>query len=190
MDDSRHLNELDEEHPLEVQPTDETGEVKEVSSPPRPPSLATGAGLLVIGLLVGTIAVTAAQAAMRGEGSTASSTSPQAGSPPLGQRGGTDEQRVLGTVASVGATSVTVTTGSGASTFQVDRFTDIRRDGRPVALTALAIGDPVLVHALPSGSRLVAERVLAGTSVSDGGPGSFGPPPPGAGPGVAGGFPT
>jgi hypothetical protein len=89
------------------------------------------------------------------------------------------EQRVQGTLTSVGSSSITVKTASGTATYTVTSSTQILRDGRPATLSDLKAGDPVFLHAYPSNGKTVAERVFAGTLSQ----GSF----PG-GPGAPGGF--
>jgi hypothetical protein len=106
----------------------------------------------------------------------------QGGPPPAGGFGGPrggggapGGQRVTGTVASVGSSTLSVQTSAGTSTYAVDGATDIRRNGQTIALAALQVGENVLVRAYPSGSSYVAQRILAGA-------GSFGrggPPPNG-----------
>ena len=91
------------------------------------------------------------------------------GAPPGGVAG---EQRLLGTVQRVTATSIAVQTGSGARTFGVTSRTQIQRDGQPIRLTDLKAGETVLLHVYPSGSGYLAERVLAGTGGIRFGPGA------------------
>ncbi|MGN6252002.1 MAG: hypothetical protein ACTHNS_09350 [Marmoricola sp.] len=88
-----------------------------------------------------------------------------------GPMGGMDgEQHVTGTLTAVGDGTVTVKTTSGTQTYQVTAATQILQDGATVTLTELKTGSSVLVHVLPSGSGDgTAERVLAGTSATDGG---------------------
>lgn len=81
-----------------------------------------------------------------------------------------DEQHVTGTLAGVGASSITVRTASGTQTYTVTSSTDVQRNGSRVPLSALKVGDPVVVHVYPSGSTTVVERVLAGTVPAFGGP--------------------
>lgn len=93
-----------------------------------------------------------------------------------GQMGGMDgEQHVTGTVAEVGADTVTVKTASGATeTYQVTSSTQVVLNGSAATLADLKAGSSVLVHVLPEGSGDgTAERVLAGSSATSGG---FGPP--------------
>jgi hypothetical protein len=82
------------------------------------------------------------------------------GGPPGGGLDG--EQRLSGTVAAIGGSSITVTTSSGRLTYAVIGTTDIRRDGQTIALSALKVGETVLVHVYPTGSSYTAERILAG----------------------------
>jgi hypothetical protein len=99
-------------------------------------------------------------------------------------RGGRDgETHVLGTVTAVTATSVTVRDTSGATaTYSVDSSSQVLEDGRAVAVTSLSKGARVLVHAIArSGGTAYAERVLAGSSATEGPGGGFGRPDGGAG---------
>jgi len=58
----------------------------------------------------------------------------------------------------------------------VTSATQILQDGKTVTLSSLDTGQPVLVHVLSGGSGDgTAERVLAGSSATDG---DFGPPSP------------
>ena len=88
-------------------------------------------------------------------------------------------------LTAIGGSSVTVRgTDGSTATIAVDDSTQVQEDGQTVALSSLKTGDAVLVHVLTSGSGTVAERVLAGTSATNG-PGARGGlrggPPPGAG---------
>jgi hypothetical protein len=143
--------------------------------PGRSRSMLKGAALVLAGLVVGTVAVTAAQAATRDAGTTAAAPAvlsttddPPAfdGGRGFGRGGFDGEQRLSGTLTAVGADSVTVRTSEGTATYAVLGVTDIRRDGQEVALSSLRAGDAVLVHVLPTSSGLVAERILA-ASTSD-----------------------
>lgn len=107
---------------------------------------------------------------------------PQGAVPPGGFAGGrggvAGEDRVVGTLVSTTATSVTVKSQDGTTaTYAVDASTDVRKNGSTVALSSLGQGEQVLVHVIPSssGGRAYAERVLAGT-LRPGGGGGFGPP--------------
>jgi hypothetical protein len=96
-----------------------------------------------------------------------------------GQRDG--EQHLHGTLTAVGSSSVTVRTDAGTTTtYAVTAATQVVRDGTPVALAQLKVGDEVVLHVLPgtSGGRPVLERLLAGTlpGRGPGAPGGFGPP--------------
>ena len=150
-------------------------------------TLAVRAGLLAVGAVVGGIVVTTVH---HGSTSTTSPTSfgvPQGGTgqlapqggPPGGFSGGfgggglsggglSGEQRLSGTLVSVGSSTVTVRTSSGTATYAVTSSTEIVRNGQVVAVTALKAGDPVLVHVYPSGSssRLTVERLFAGSGLT------------------------
>jgi Domain of unknown function (DUF5666) len=133
---------------------------------------------------------------------TASTGSPQAAVPgPNGFGGGAGgpgglggpiagEQHVQGTVSAKTATTVTVKSGNGTATYTVNDSTEIVRNGQAATLAAVQVGDPVLVHVYPSSSgRLLVERLFAGSSAADGGPGGLGPGgvgPPSGGSGSGG----
>lgn len=176
----------------------------EIETPPissRTRRIAGGAGLVVGGLLAGTIGITAVQAAT-GATRTQQPTSAQQGlppqglpqqgvppgvapgttqgGPPAGRFGGrpggavAGEQRVFGTVATVFTNAIAVTTNGGKITYVVNGATDVRRNGQPITLSALHVGENVFLHVYPVGTAYVAERIFAGTT-------SFGPgggPPP------------
>ena len=80
------------------------------------------------------------------------------------------EQHLAGTLVSVGSSAVTVKTSSGTATYAVTGASEIVRNGRVAALSALQPGDSVFVHVYPSGagSRLAVERLLATSSTSAG----------------------
>jgi hypothetical protein len=170
----------------------------EIETPPvssRTRRIAGGAGLVVGGLLAGTLGITAVQAAT-GATRTQQPTAAQQGlpqqglpqqgvpqgagpgstqgGPPAGRFGGrpggavAGEQRVFGTVATVFTNAVAVTTSSGKVTYVVNGTTDVRRNGQPITLSALHVGENVFLHVYPVGTAYVAERIYAGTT-------SFGP---------------
>ena len=73
------------------------------------------------------------------------------------------EQRVRGTVSAVNASSITVSTASGKSTYTVSSSAQIIRNGSVVTLGQLQVGDPVEVHVVPSAGGRQVERIIAGT---------------------------
>ncbi len=81
--------------------------------------------------------------------------------PPGG--GPTGARRVAGTLSAVGSSSITVNTTRGTVTYAVNGTTQIVRDATPATLRELRVGDPVVVHAEPSGNASVVERVFAAT---------------------------
>jgi len=99
------------------------------------------------------------------------------------------EQHIQGTLTAKAASTITVQSASGTATYTVDSTTEILRNGQAATLAAVQVGDPVVVHVYPSGGQVLVERILAGTSASDGG--RFGPrggpdDGPGGGAAVAG----
>jgi hypothetical protein len=78
------------------------------------------------------------------------------------------EQHIEGTLTAKTASTITVKSASGTAAYTVDNSTEILRNGQTAALAAVQIGDPVVVHVYPSGGQMLVERLLAGTSASDG----------------------
>lgn len=141
-------------------------------------------------VLGGGIALATAGGSSAGASSASSSRADRSGLPgerggPGGPRGVDGEQRVRGTLTGKTGSTVTVRSSSGSTaTYTVTGATDVVRNGTPTALSAVRVGDPVLVHVLPtsSGGPLVLERLFAGTLPARGdGPGGFGGPPGSAG---------
>jgi hypothetical protein len=182
------------------QPSSDT--VDDAGSDGRPPRrlLAIRTGLVAAGAVIGGLVVAAVShgsstsitptAAVGSQGSGLTGNAPLGGGPPAGGLQGSvpggapfgrraGEQHLSGTLVSVGSSSVTVRTSSGTATYTVTSATEIVRNGRVVTLSALRAGDPVFVHVYPggSGSRLLVERLFAGTSAAAGplgAPGSAG----------------
>jgi hypothetical protein len=90
---------------------------------------------------------------------------------PGGIGGIAGEQRLQGTLTAVRSGSVTVKTSAGTHTYQVTSQSQIVKNGTSAALSQLKVGDAVLVHVYPSGSRMLIERIFAGQlpAVGDGG---------------------
>jgi hypothetical protein len=115
---------------------------------------------------------------------SAGSASSAAGTPDAGATGGgpgggiAGEQHIQGTVTATTSGSITVKSSSGSSTtYVVNSTTEIVRNGQSASLAAVKVGDPVFLHVYPSSSgQMLVERLFAGTSSTDTGPG-FGPPP-------------
>ena len=119
-------------------------------------------------------------------GSSASAASSSAGafggSPASGTAGGpgggvAGEQHIQGTVAATGASTVTVkATGGTTGTYTVDASSQIEVNGQSATLSAVKVGDTVLVHVYPSSSgTMLVERLFDG-DLPAGGPDGFGPP--------------
>jgi hypothetical protein len=82
------------------------------------------------------------------------------------------EQHISGTLTSVTASSITVTTASGASTYPIEATTALVKDGRRVSSTSqLGIGDTVVVHVYPQNGSQHVEVVIDGAPDGFGGPG-------------------
>ena len=161
----------------------------------------TRAGLIAAGGVIGALVVTTLHHGS--SANTASATANTAGSlpgtgalggqqglpgqPPAGAGGGfapggrSGEQHLAGTLTRIGPSSVTVRSTGGTATYTVTSDTQIIRNGAPATLAALRVGDAVFVHVYPtgSGSRLTVERLFAGSSALDDGPGGGGAPGPG-----------
>lgn len=88
-----------------------------------------------------------------------------------GPGGGVDgEQRVTGSVVSVGSASIRIRTSSGTASYGVTGQTEIVRNGALASLSAVQPGDDVFVHLIPSsGSSYVVERLFVQASTSAGG---------------------
>jgi hypothetical protein len=148
------------------------------------------AGLVLAGLVAGALGVGVLGHTPTTTASTVA-VPVRPGGPPGGVAGGpgggmAGEIRVGGTITAVSSSGLTVEQADGTTaTYAANGTTDVRRDGAQSSLSALKVGDRVLVHVLPStsGSGTVAERILAGTSATGGGPG--GPPPAGSGTGTS-----
>ena len=143
---------------------------------PEQPRRGLRAGLvtaawLVAGLVLGAVGVAAVHA---GHGSSTASGAPTvaggqgfpgAGGPPAGGFGGgvAGEQHVIGTLTAVNGASLTVQTASGTSTYTIDSGTALVKDGQPVAsLSAMAVGDSVVVHVYPQNGTQHVEVVFDG----------------------------
>ena len=194
-DDGPRIHHLGETTPWSAPSATDAGEPDVMEHEPTSKrTLATAAGLLIAGVVIGTIGVAAARSvshtgpttptaavgtplgvdpqAVVPDGSAPQATVPQehlgpndgAYVPPGGFRGFDGEQHLQGTVTAIGAGSVTVQTSGGTATYVVNAATDIRRNGAPAQLSDLRAGDAVLVHVYPSGGASVAERVLVTTT--------------------------
>ena len=99
-----------------------------------------------------------------------------------GQGGGVaGEQHLSGTITAVGSSSITVKSTAGTATYAVNGTTEIDVNGSTSTLSALKVGSAVTVHVYPSGSTMMAERIIVGGT--DGQPG--GAVPGGAAPSAA-----
>lgn len=79
------------------------------------------------------------------------------------------EQHVVGTLTSVGGSSITVKSTNGTTTYPIDARTLLVKNGQRVPLSALTAGDPVVVHAYPSNGSTQVELVLDGVPPGDDG---------------------
>ncbi|RKS80427.1 hypothetical protein CLV35_0859 [Motilibacter peucedani] len=144
-------------------------------------TLVGSAAAALLAVVVGGGAITAVKGNDSAAASTASSTTrtsaglgaPGGGLPSGGGPGGgmAGETHVSGTVVSVAASSLRVKSSDGTTaTYAVDASTQVLDDGSAVSVTSLQTGDTVLVHAIAStsGGTAYAERVLAGSSATDG----------------------
>jgi hypothetical protein len=87
------------------------------------------------------------------------------------------EQHVTGTLTAVGTSTVTVRSSSGTTTYPVTSSTQIVRNGAAATLSQLKVGDPVVVHVLPSRSGTkTLERIFAGSNLPAEDPGQGGGP--------------
>ena len=92
-----------------------------------------------------------------------------------GPGGVAGEQRLSGTVVSVGSSSVRIRTSSGTAPYGVTAQTELVRNGAVASLSAIRPGDNVFVHLIPSsGSSYVVERLVATATRSRSGDASSG----------------
>jgi hypothetical protein len=141
---------------------------------------APAVGLVVAGLVAGALGVGVLGHTATGTTGSNAAAGQHARPGGFGPGGGVaGETRVSGTITVVGSSGITVRQADGTTaTYAVNGTTDVRRDGAQSSLSGLKVGDHVLVHVVPSaGGGTVAERILAGTSATPGGPG--GPVRPG-----------
>ncbi|HEY2298393.1 MAG TPA: hypothetical protein VGH43_11740 [Jatrophihabitans sp.] len=133
-----------------------------------------GAAALVTGgvVLGAGAAVLISSAGGDGDGHGVAAAGARAGYPGApGVAGVAGEQQVQGTVSAVGTSSITVSTSSGKSTYSVSSSTQIIRNGSAATLDQINVGDPVVVHLIPSSSGQQVERIIAGTMTEPGGAG-------------------
>jgi hypothetical protein len=177
--------------PEELQaPSTEPAQADELAGPRARTSgrILKGVGIVATGLVAGAIGIAAIQGSPSATNAASTTNTPPGGAgfrqggPPGGPGGGiAGESRVVGTITSVGSSSITVKGSDGTSTtVPVNGTTQIIRNGSVSSLSSLKSGDQVLVHVIPSGTGTVAERILAGSSATMGGPGGFGGRPGGA----------
>ena len=74
-----------------------------------------------------------------------------------------NEQHIMGTVASISKTSITVqTTNHDMKEVTVTDKTKFENAGAPAKADELKVGDRVVIHATKNGNKLVAETVKFG----------------------------
>ena len=141
----------------------------------RIPAAVLTAGWLAVGLVIGVIAMTVLHSSRstNANGVPAAATGNQppvaggfGGPPGLGGGfgGGFDgEQHLLGTLTAVGSSTITVHTASGTTTYHIDSTTQLVKDGQQVSsLSAMHVGDSVVVHVYPLNGTTHVERVIDG----------------------------
>ena len=75
------------------------------------------------------------------------------------------EKHVMGKVTSISDNSITVETTSKQSvTVEVTDQTKFEKSGTAATLTDLKVGDKVVIHADPSGNKLIAHQVRFGAT--------------------------
>ena len=73
------------------------------------------------------------------------------------------EKHVMGKVTSVSDNSITVeTTAKQSVTVEVNDETKFEKSGAAATLKDLKVGDKVVIHAVPSGEKLIAHEVHFG----------------------------
>jgi hypothetical protein len=146
----------------------------------RTPTMLLTAGWLAVGLVVGVMAVTVLHSSRSSNAAglpaaVAGNQQPQGpggfgGGPGFG--GGFDgEQHIAGTLTAVGTSTVTVRSTTGTTTYRIDATTQLIKDGQQVSsLSAMHIGDSVVVHVYPLNGSTHVERVIdnepAGTTTT------------------------
>ena len=74
-----------------------------------------------------------------------------------------NEKHVMGTVTDISGNSIMVeTTAKKPVTVEVSDKTKFEKSGSPATLKDLKVGDRVVIHASPSGDKLVASEVRFG----------------------------
>lgn len=174
---------------LEV-PAEATPAYAEEIATPRPgrrmPAAVTTGAWLAVGLVVGAIAVatlhsntgSAANGFAGGPAATANQVPAgpgqgfAGGAPPGGfggpgggpggGRGGglAGEQHVVGTLTAVGTASITVNSASGTATYPIESSTVLVKGGQRASLSALTVGDSVVVHVYPQNGSTHVELVI------------------------------
>ena len=78
-----------------------------------------------------------------------------------------NQEHVMGTVTSISDSSITVeTTGKKSITVEVVDKTRFEKSGASATLKDLKVGDKVVIHADPSGEKLIASEVQFGATKS------------------------
>jgi len=155
----------------------------------RLPVVAVTAAWLAVGLVVGVIAVAVLHSgrAASANGLPAAATGNQqqlppgqgfpgpgfggpGGGGPGGRSGFGGEQHVVGTLSTVGSSSITVRAAGTTTTYRIDATTQLVKDGQPVSsLAAMHVGDRVLVHVYTINGTTHVERVIDGMPPGFGG---------------------
>jgi hypothetical protein len=99
----------------------------------------------------------------------------QGGGQGFGQGGQLGARGLMGTVASISSSSLSITSAQGSTTVQVTSATTVLVNGAQGSLSDVTKGATVLVRTSGTGSALVADRIFVG-GAGFGGRG-FGPPP-------------
>jgi hypothetical protein len=152
-------------------PPPEPAEDAAAASPPRRRrNWLVAAGLLLAGALAGggiALAATHGHGDPHGVTRGAAVDGPPNGAPPggFGPAGGVaGEQHLIGTLTAIGNSTVTVKSATGTATYKITSTTQIVRNGSAATLSQLKVGDPVVVHVLPSSAGTKAvERIYAGS---------------------------
>jgi hypothetical protein len=75
-----------------------------------------------------------------------------------------NEKHVMGKITNISENSITVeTTDNKSVTVEVSDKTKFEKSGSPASLKDLKVGAKVVIHANPSGDKLVAREVRFGT---------------------------
>ncbi len=127
-----------------------------------------GVGLLAGGILAGTVSATAASSPTPAPTPAPASAGSTPGDTMSGEahRGFKHRLSLAGTVQSVGASTVTITTSSGATTYAVTADSDIDKNGE-AKLSNLVVGDAVRFSTVTTDGKPTIDKLHAGNETKN-----------------------